>query len=323
MKNYLSVTDLSDPKAFVAQALRLKSQPNKKIAAAAGRCLGMVFFNPSLRTRLSSIRAAQLLGLDVFDQTVASGWPLEFSPNAVMNQDKSEHIEEAAAVLSQYCDILAIRAFPSLNARDADYSEPIMSSFLEHGSVPILNLESATRHPLQGLADMMTIAEHQKATEPKVVLSWAPHPKALPHSVSNSFVSWCRALGHNLTITNPPGYDLSPEIVGDIPIEHDQEKALADADFVYTKNWSAYEDYGAILDVETDWQITPDKMARTNQGCFMHCLPVRRNVIVSSEVLRSDGSLVIEQANNRTFAAYAVLRQLIENGEWRMENGEW
>ena len=311
MQNFLSVSDIANPAAFVDNALVLKSQQEKKINAAAQRCLGLVFFNPSLRTRLSSIRAAQLLGLDVFDQNVANSWPLEFSDDAVMNQDKSEHIEEAAAVLSQYCDILAIRAFPSLNSRDADYAEPVMSSFVKHGSVPIVNLESATRHPLQGLADMMTIAEHQKKTKPKVVLSWAPHPKALPHSVANSFVSWCRAVGHDLTIANPPGYDLAPEIVGDIPIDHDQEQALANADFVYTKNWSSYEEYGSILDVKTDWQITADKMANTNQGRFMHCLPVRRNVVVSSDVLRSEQSLVIEQANNRTYAAYAVLRELV------------
>lgn len=289
----------------------LKVKGNKSIAEALNRCLGLVFFNPSLRTRLSSIRAAQMAGLDVFDQNVANSWPLEFSPDAIMDNDKSEHIEEAAAVLSQYCDVLAIRAFPSLKSRDEDYAEPVMNSFTQFGSVPVINLESATRHPLQGLADMMTIAENRGTAKPKVVLSWAPHPKALPQSVANSFVAWCKAVGHDITITNPEGYDLTPELTTGISVEHNQTKALEGADFVYTKNWSSYEDYGQILSNDADWMITSKKMALTNNGFFMHCLPVRRNVVVESSVLRSPQSLVIQQANNRTYAAYAVLAELL------------
>ncbi|MBX2817007.1 MAG: acetylornithine carbamoyltransferase, partial [Saprospiraceae bacterium] len=222
------------------------------------------------------------------------------------------HIEEAAAVLSQYCDLLAIRAFPKLDSRDEDYREPIMSSFTQFAQVPIVNLESATRHPLQGLADMLTIEEHKPKNRPKIVLTWAPHPKALPHSVANSFVSWCKAMNHDITIVNPPGGDLSEAICAGVNVVHNQEEAFAGADFIYAKNWSSYTDYGQRILPEEDWTVTAQKMALTNQAKFMHCLPVRRNVVVSADVLQSDQSLVIKQANNRTHAAYAIFRALLD-----------
>ena len=313
MKQFFSVDDIADPGLLVEQALRWKHLDERRTTEAAGRCLGLLFFNPSLRTRLSSIRAAQHLGLTYFDQNVATSWPLEFGKDTIMNGNTSEHIEEAAAVLSQYCDVLAIRAFPKLKDPEEDAAEPILTAFHRHSSVPIINLESATRHPLQGFADMMTIAEHSKFSRPKVVLTWAPHPKALPQSVANSFVSWCARMGHDLTICHPPGYELDPHLTAGLPVVYDQREALDQADFVYAKNWSSFSKYGEVLSQDPDWTIDSTKMSLTNHGKFMHCLPVRRNVVVSSEVLRSSSSLVIAQANNRTFAAYAILRTLLQD----------
>ena len=237
-------------------------------------------------------------------------WGIEFGDGTVMNGNTAEHIKEAAAVVSQYCDIIAVRAFPSLTDKEKDESEQVLNSFKQFASVPIVNMESTTSHPLQGLTDAITIAEYATKKKPKVVLSWAPHIKVLPHAVGNSFVQAMQKMNVELVIANPEGYDLNPEITNQTPIYHNQEDAFKDADFVYTKNWSSYENYGQILDIEENWTITKEKIGDAK---FMHCLPVRRNVVVEDAVLDSDNSIVIQQANNRTYAAQLVLKKILEN----------
>ena len=310
MKNFISVEDIADTSALVQKVLQLKKA--SKFSDRIQKTLGLLFFNSSLRTRLSSQKAAQIAGMESIVLDLANSWPLEFMDHAVMNQDKSEHIKEAAPVLSQYCDILGIRCFPGLKDRELDYQEPIIGSFKKHGSVPLINLESATRHPLQGLTDMATIEEHKQTQKPKVLLTWAPHPKALPQSVANSFAAWSLAMGYHLTITHPPGYELDQTITYGAQIELDPQKAYEKADFVYAKNWSSLGKYGQILTHDSSWLVDSQKMAKTNNAFFMHCLPVRRNVVVQDEVIDSSQSLVINQANNRTYAAAAVLNELLK-----------
>jgi len=241
------------------------------------------------------------------------GWQLEFSDGVIMNGDKAEHVREAAQVVSQYCDVVGLRTFSALKDRDDDYSEPILSAFIKYATVPVLSLESAIRHPLQSLTDLITIEEHVTIPKPKIVLSWAPHPRALPQAVANSFAEWTRAAGHEITIACPEGFELSEEFSKGHQVTHDQDAALANADVVYTKNWSSYKDYGVIAKGHDDWQITAAKMALTNEAKFMHCLPVRRNVVVSDAVIDSANSLVFAQADNRTWAAKAVLQSLLHD----------
>src|SRR5690606_19714440 len=237
-------------------------------------------------------------------------WGLEFEDGTIMNGNTAEHIKEAAAVVSQYCDIIAVRAFPTLTDKVKDESEQVISAFLKHASVPIVNMESATGHPLQALTDAITISEHAKKARPKVVLSWAPHVKALPHAVANSFAQAMQKMDVEFVITHPEGYELNPEITGNTPIIYNQEEAFKDADFIYTKNWSSYKDYGKVLNTDPNWMITKEKIGAAK---FMHCLPVRRNVIVEDAVLDSDNSIVIQQANNRTYAAQLVLKKILED----------
>jgi N-succinyl-L-ornithine transcarbamylase len=271
-----------------------------------------LFFNSSLRTRLSTQKAALNLGMDPIVMNVSGdAWGIEFGDGTVMNGNTAEHIKEAAAVVSQYCDIIAVRAFPTLTDKAKDESEQVLNAFVEYASVPVVNMESATGHPLQGLTDALTISEHAKVSKPKVVLSWAPHVRALPHAVANSFTQAMQKMDVEFVIANPEGYDLNPEITGDTPIYHDQKAAFKDADFVYTKNWSSYEDYGKVSNTDPNWMITKAKLGKAK---FMHCLPVRRNVVVEDAVLdTADSALVIQQANNRTYAAQLVLKKLLEN----------
>ena len=311
MKKFTSIHDVSNLGQLVQQAFDLKKLPHSHSDFGKGKTLGMVFFNPSLRTRMSTQKAAQNLGMSTISLNVKDGWQLEFDDEVIMNSDKAEHIKEAAAVMSQFVDILAIRSFPSLIDREKDYADFVLQKFIQYSSVPILSLESAIRHPLQSLADIMTIKEHQKTTRPKVVLTWAPHPKALPQAVANSFVEWVNHADVELVITHPKGYELAPEFSKNATIEYNQNKALTNADFVYAKNWSSYNDYGKIIEQNEDWKITSEKMALTNDGKFMHCLPVRRNVVVTDHVLDSPNSLVIQQTYNRTFAAQSVLFNLL------------
>lgn len=311
MKNYTTLSDIDDLETIIREARGLKTH-NPSSLAGKGKTLGMLFFNPSLRTRLSTEKAAKLLGMEVMVMNAdKDGWALEFEDSAVMNSDKAEHIKEAAAVLSQYCDIIAVRAFPGLKDKEKDESEYVLNSFKKYASVPVVNLESATGHPLQALTDAITIQEYNIVKKPRIVLSWAPHPKALPQSVANSFVEMMQRLEVDFVITNPEGYDLDPKIRKDSRVEHDQEKAFKDADFVYVKNWSSYENYGQVLEVKENWTVNQAKLKNTNNAKVMHCLPVRRNVVVTDDVLDSENSIVIQQANNRTFAAQAVLKRIL------------
>ncbi|WP_224491209.1 N-acetylornithine carbamoyltransferase [Robertkochia flava] len=310
MTAFTDLEDIKDLRSLLESAKTLKTNPYAFRHTGANKTLIMLFFNSSLRTRLSTQKAARNLGMDVMVVNLnQDGWKLEFEDGTVMNADKAEHVKEAAAVMSQYADLIAIRAFADLESRADDYAELLLNSFATHASVPVINMESATAHPLQALADAMTIEEHKTLQKPKVVLTWAPHPRALPQAVPNSFVKMMKLMEVDLTITHPEGYALSGEITNGVRLEYDQKKALEGADFVYAKNWSSYETYGQVLNTDKEWMVTLDKIGTAS---FMHCLPVRRNVVVEDAVLDSKQSLVIEQANNRTWAAQAVLKTLLE-----------
>jgi N-succinyl-L-ornithine transcarbamylase len=312
MQHFTSVHDVADPQGLLKLAKECQKNPSKFSKIGLGKTLGMIFYNSSLRTRMSTEKAAINLGMTVISLNVADSWNMEFEDGVVMNSDKAEHIREGAAVMSQYCDILGIRSFPSLTDREKDYSEPVISKFKQFSHVPIVSLEGATVHPLQSLTDWLTIEQYKKVKRPKVVLSWAPHPKALPQAVPNSFVEWMKITDYDFVITHPEGYELSHQFTEGVTIEYDQNKAFEGADFIYTKNWSSYKDYGKILSMDSSWTISKEKMALTNEAKFMHCLPVRRNQIVMDEVIDSVNSVVIEQAKNRTFAAMAVLKSLLD-----------
>ena len=311
--NYLSINDIDSLSTWVKEAISLKKQPKKHKALGSDKTIGLLFFNNSLRTRLSTQKAAMNLGMEVIVMNFGSeGWALEYADGTVMDQGTSEHIKEAAQVISQYCDIIAIRAFAGLKDKELDEAEEVLNGFKTYASVPIVNMESSVGHPLQALTDAITLEEHNFKNNPKVVLSWAPHPRALPHAVANSFVQMMQKQNAEFVITHPEGYELDSNITKDVKIEYDQEKALENADFVYVKNWSSYTDYGQIKSQDTNWQMTLKKLGNAK---FMHCLPVRRNVVVADEVLDSDQSLVIEQANNRTYAAQLVLKKILESNE--------
>ncbi|WP_299777129.1 acetylornithine carbamoyltransferase [uncultured Formosa sp.] len=310
MKKYTQISDISNLSETIKEAILLKMNPFGHKHLGLNKTLVMLFFNSSLRTRLSTEKAAKNLGMNVMSLNVNDAWNLEFEDGTVMNASTSEHVKEAAKVISQYADIIAVRAFPSLQDKEKDGSEMVIKSFEKYATVPIVNMESATAHPLQALADAITISELSEKARPKVVMSWAPHPRALPQAVPNSFVEMMRKMEVDLVITHPEGYELNPEITKDTPINHNQEEALKDADFVYAKNWSSYTDYGKILNTDPNWMITKDKLGHAK---FMHCLPVRRNVIVEDAVLDSDQSIVMEEANNRTYAAQIVLKEILEN----------
>lgn len=310
MKNYLSITDIGSLQDSVNEAIALKKTPYQFQNLGKGKTLCLLFFNNSLRTRLSTQKAALHLGMDTMVMNFGNeGWALEHSDGSIMAQNTSEHIKEAAQVVSQYCDVVAIRAFAGLKDKIKDEAEVVLTGFKKYGSVPIVNLESSVAHPLQALADAITLAEHKTKDKPKVVLSWAPHPKALPHAVANSFVKMMKTQQAQFVITHPKGYELDSRITEKCSIEYNQQKALADADFVYVKNWSSYTSYGKILEESPDWMMTLKKLGKAK---FMHCLPVRRNVVVEDAVLDSKQSLAIKQANNRTYAAQIVLKKIIE-----------
>lgn len=314
MTNFIKITDVANLKKMVLEAILLKENPCKNQQLGTNKTLGLLFFNPSLRTRLSTQKAALNLGMNVIVMNFNNeGWSLEFEDGSVMNGANSEHIKEAAQVVSQYCDVLAVRAFAKLDCKKEDSQDKVINGFLKYASIPVINMESATGHPLQALADAVTIEEFKTKSKPKIVLTWAPHPKALPHAVANSFVEMMQMQDADFVITHPKGYELDKKITKNAKIEYNQEKAFKNADFIYAKNWSAYNDYGKVLKTDLDWQITSEKMDLTNDAKFMHCLPVRRNVVVADAVLDSKASLVIQQAHNRTFAAQIVLKKILKN----------
>jgi N-succinyl-L-ornithine transcarbamylase len=322
------VDDVRDIGLLVSRALTCKADPLQEKLLGRNRRLGLLFLNPSMRTRLSTQVAAQNLGMDAIVFNVdKEGWALEFEDEAIMSGSTVEHVRDAAPVLGKYFDILCIRTFPSLKNREDDYSELYIRQFMKYSGVPVLSMESATLHPLQSLTDIMTITEslqsrpltktakqHRGRRRPRVVLTWAPHVKALPQCVANSFSQWINAWGQaDFVITHPEDYELDEQFTRGALITHDQDLALREADFVYVKNWSTYKDYGKIYCNDPEWMLTAEKMNSTNEARVMHCLPVRRNVELSDEVLDSDYSLVTQQAANRVWAAQAVLRELLKN----------
>ncbi len=314
MKHYTSIKNIQNIQLVVQEAIELKKEPLQFNTLGKGKTICLLFFNNSLRTRLSTQKAAQNLGMHTIVMNFGNeGWQLEFEDGVVMNENKSEHIKEAAKVISQYCDIVAIRAFASLTDKEKDEAEMVLNNFKKYANVPVVNMESAIGHPLQALADAITIEEYKTVKKPKVVLSWAPHPKALPHAVANSFIEMMQLQDADFVITHPEGYELNPAITKNSVIEYNQEKAFENADFIYVKNWSSYKSYGKVLKTDASWMITADKMKLTSNAKFMHCLPVRRNVVVADEVIDSENSIVIEQANNRTFSAQIVLKKILEN----------
>jgi N-succinyl-L-ornithine transcarbamylase len=314
MKNFTSVHDVTDINALAASALQLKKDPYAWQHLGKNKTIGLVFLNPSLRTRMSTQKAALNLGMNVMVLNMdKEGWALELQDGAIMNGNTVEHIREAAAVLGQYVDIIGVRSFPGLKERDEDYNEEIFNKFVKYCGVPVVSLESATRHPLQSLADLVTIEELKTKGRPKVVLTWAPHIKPLPQAVPNSFAEWmCRA-DVDFTIAQPKGYELSTDFTNGATITYNQDEALANADFIYVKNWSAYEPYGRIFPGNEDWMLTNEKLKGTNSAKVMHCLPVRRNLELSDGILDGPSSIVVHEAGNRVWAAQAVLKAMLED----------
>lgn len=314
MKQFTGVKDIDNLQTLIQEALELKKNPLAFAEAGKHKTLGLIFMNPSLRTRISTQKAGLNLGMHVIVMNMdKEGWALEFQDGAIMNGTTVEHIRDAAAVLGEYCDMIGLRCFPELKNKEDDYSEHILKKFISYCKKPIISLESATLHPLQSFADVITIEEHKKTNKPKVVLTWAPHVKALPQAVSNSFAEWMNASHVDFYITHPEGYELANEFSGKAKIIYNQEEALQDADFVYVKNWSSYKEYGKILCEDASWLLTEEKWKLTKEAKVMHCLPVRRNVELSDEILDSPYSLVQQQAANRVFAAQTILKRMLEN----------
>jgi N-succinyl-L-ornithine transcarbamylase len=300
----------------VKEALEIKKNRFAYTELGRNKTLLMIFFNSSLRTRLSTQKAAMNLGMNVMVLDVNQGaWKLETEYGVVMDGDKAEHLLEAIPVMGSYCDIIGVRSFAGLTDKAADYEERVIEQFIKYSGRPVFSMEAATRHPLQSFADLITIEEYKEVARPKIVMTWAPHPRALPQAVPNSFAEWINATGYDFVITHPKGYELAPEFVGNARVEYDQNKALEGADFVYAKNWSAYADpnYGKVINTDRSWTVDAAKMALTNNAYFMHCLPVRRNMIVSDEVIDSPRSIVIPEAANREISAQTVIKRLLES----------
>ena len=315
MKKFTCVEDIGDLRAAVAEALEIKRDRFAYSELGRNRTLLMIFFNSSLRTRLSTQKAAMNLGMNVMVLDVNQGaWKLETERGVVMDGDKAEHLLEAIPVMASYCDLIGVRSFAQLKDKAEDYEERVIEQFIRYSGRPVFSMEAATRHPLQSFADLITIEEHKTTERPKIVMTWAPHPKALPQAVPNSFAEWINATDYEFVITHPEGYELDPKFVGRAEVEYDQRKAFEGADFIYAKNWSAYADpnYGQVISTDRDWTVDSEKMALTNNAYFMHCLPVRRNMIVTDEVIESERSLVIPEAANREISAEVVIKRLLE-----------
>ena len=316
MREFSSILQLGDINKAIEEAKYVKANPFADQELGRNRTLLMVFFNNSLRTRLSTQKAALNLGMNVIVLDVNQGaWKLETERGVVMDGDKSEHLLEAIPVMGSYCDLIGVRSFARFESKEDDYNEVILNQFIKYSGKPVFSMEAATRHPLQTFADILTIEEHKTRKRPKVVLTWAPHPKALPQAVPNSFAEGINMTDYDFVIANPEGYDLAPEFVGRARVTHDQDEALRGADFVYAKNWAAYGDpnYGQVLSRDLSWTVTSEKMALTDNAFFMHCLPVRRNMIVSDEVIESPRSLVIPEAANRVVSAQTVMKMMLKS----------
>lgn len=316
MRHFTNVKDLGDLKEALKEAFEVKANRFGYKELGKDKTLIMIFFNSSLRTRLSTQKAAMNLGMNVMVLDINQGaWKLETERGVIMNGDKSEHLLEAIPVIGCYCDVIGVRSFAKFENKSDDYEEKIISQFIKYSGRPVFSMEAATRHPLQSFADLITIEEYKKSERPKVVLTWAPHPKALPQAVANSFAEWMNETDYEFVITHPKGYELDPKFVGKAKVEYDQRKAFEGADFIYAKNWSAYSDhnYGKVLNQDADWTVDSEKMALTNNAYFMHCLPVRRNMIVTDDVIESPQSIVIPEAANREISAQVVLKKILED----------
>lgn len=316
MKKFTDVNDIGNLDKAVAEALEIKRDRFAFQHLGKNKTLMMIFFNSSLRTRLSTQKAAMNLGMNVIVLDVNQGaWKLETERGVIMDGDKAEHLLEAIPVMGCYCDIIGVRSFAGLKDKAEDYEERVLEQFIRYSGRPVFSMEAATRHPLQSFADLITIEEYKKKKRPKVVMTWAPHPRALPQAVPNSFAEWMNAAGYDFVITHPEGYELDPRFVGNARVEYDQRKALEGADFVYAKNWSAYADpnYGKVINTDRSWTVDTEKMAMTDNAYFMHCLPVRRNMIVTDDVIESPRSIVIPEAANREISATTVLKRMLES----------
>ena len=316
MKKFTCVQDIGPLDKALAEAALIKKDRFAFTGLGRNKTLLMIFFNSSLRTRLSTQKAAMNLGMNVIVLDVNQGaWKLETERGVIMDGDKAEHLLEAIPVMGCYCDIIGVRSFAGLTNKKDDYEEKVISQFIKYSGKPVFSMEAATRHPLQSFADLITIEEYKIKDRPKVVMTWAPHPKALPQAVPNSFAEWMIAAGYDFVITHPHGYELDPAFTKGAKIEYDQRKAFEGADFIYAKNWSAYADpnYGKVLSTDRDWTVDAEKMTLTNDAFFMHCLPVRRNMIVTDDVIESDRSIVIPEAANREISAQVVIKRLLEN----------
>jgi len=316
MKHFTSMKQLGDLKEALAEAAYVKANPFADQALGRNKTALLVFFNNSLRTRLSTQKAALNLGMNAIVLDVNQGaWKLETGRGVVMDGDKSEHLLEAIPVMGSMCDMIGVRSFARFESREDDYNEVILNQFIQYSGKPVFSMEAATRHPLQTFADIITIEEHKTKARPKVVMTWAPHPKALPQAVPNSFAEGMSMTDYDFVIANPEGYDLAPEFVGNAKVTHNQDEALEGADFVYAKNWAPYREdiYGKVVNYDMGWTVTKEKMALTDNAFFMHCLPVRRNMIVTDEVIESPRSLVILEAANRVVSAQTVLKMLLQS----------
>lgn len=314
MNQFLNVSDIGDLGAALQEARQVKATPFAWKSLGTDKTIILIFFNSSLRTRLSSQKAAMNLGMNTMVLNVnGDSWKLETEMGVVMDGDKPEHLREAIPVIGSYCDIIGVRSFARFENRDFDYNETILNQFIQYSGKPVISLESSTVHPCQAFADLITIDEHKTKARPKVVLTWAPHPRALPQAVPNSFAQWMNAADVDFVITHPQGYELAPQFVKGAKVEYDQMKAFEGADFIYAKNWSSYTDYGKILSMDPSWTVSSRQMAVTNDAFFMHCLPVRRNMIVTDEVIDSPRSLVIPEAANRVVSAQVVMKRMLES----------
>lgn len=316
MKKFTCVQDIGPLDKALAEAFAIKKDRFAFTGLGRNKTLLMIFFNSSLRTRLSTQKAAMNLGMNVMVLDVNQGaWKLETERGVVMDGDKAEHLLEAIPVMGSYCDIIGVRSFAGLKDKREDYEERVIEQFIKYSGRPVFSMEAATRHPLQSFADLITIEEFKTKPRPKVVMTWAPHPRALPQAVPNSFAEWMNATDYEFVITHPKGYELDPKFVGKAVVEYDQRKALEGADFVYAKNWSAYTDpnYGKVLSTDRSWTVDSEKMGLTDNAFFMHCLPVRRNMIVTDDVIESERSIVIPEAANREISAQTVIKRLLES----------